>query len=150
MSLLLAVVIFAIIIRWYESDRYFWLLAWPGTITHEFLHYVVALVTFGQPSKFTVIPVFEQDRVILGSVECDNLTWFNRLPIAVAPLLALPLALIAIGSFTFSWSWQGLLTTWLISSVVALAMPSGQDWRVGLSSPVGVAAWAGVVYIAIR
>ena len=150
MSLLVATAIAAVIIRCYENNKYFWVLAWPGTVMHELMHYVVALVTFAQPSSFSVIPVIGDDEIVLGSVDCDNLTWFNRLPIALAPILGLGVALLALGAFTFTFTVSGVITAWIIASVVAGSWPSSQDFRVGFGSPIGVAAWAGVIYLAIR
>ena len=150
MSLLVATAIAAVIIRCYESNRYFWVLAWPGTVMHELLHYVVALVTFAQPSGFSVVPKFGDNEILLGSVDCDNLNWFNRLPIALAPVLGLGVAFLALGSFTFTFTVAGCVTAWVIASIAAGAWPSPQDFRVGFASPFGTAAWAGVLYLAFR
>jgi len=151
MSLLIIVVILAIIIRWLESERYFWILAWPGTVVHEALHYAMALVTFGQPSSFNVWPEpAKNGQIVMGSVICENLNWLNRLPIALAPLLALPLGFYAATTYDFTWSWQGIASAWVLASVIGGAWPSSQDFRVGFSSPVGLVAWGGVLYMIVR
>jgi hypothetical protein len=150
MTLLILVLIFAAIIRWYETNEYFWILAWPGTIMHELLHAVVGFVMLAQPSNFSILPRRTEFGMELGSVGFDNLTWYNKLPIAVAPLLAIPIVFIATNSITFSTTVTGFATVWILASMLSQCMPSKQDWQVGFSSPVGVAAWAGVAYLLIR
>ena len=150
MTLLILVLIGAVFIKWFEDSDYFWVLAWPGTIMHEILHAVVGFVLLAQPSNFSIIPRRTDMGMELGSVGFDNLTWYNKLPIAMAPLLALPIVFIATSVLEFSATVTGFATVWILASALGQCMPSSQDWRVGLSSPVGVAAWAGVVYLLIR
>lgn len=150
MTLLILVVLGAVLIKWFEDSEYFWVLAWPGTIVHELLHALVGLVLLAQPSNFSILPRRTDMGMELGSVGFDNLTWYNKLPIAVAPLLALPIVFVAISVLEFSATVAGFATVWILASMLGQCMPSSQDWRVGFSSPVGVAAWAGVVYLLIR
>jgi hypothetical protein len=150
MTLLISVLIGAGLIKWFEDKDYFWVLAWPGTVVHELLHALIGFVMFAQPSNFSILPRRTELGMELGSVGFDNLTWYNKLPIAVAPLLAIPIVFIATSVLTFSATVAGFATVWILASILGQCMPSKQDWQVGLSSPVGVAAWAGVVYLLIR
>lgn len=150
MTLLILVLIAAVLIKWFESSEYFWILAWPGTVMHEILHAVVGFVFLAQPSNFSIMPRRTDLGMELGSVGFDNLTWYNKLPIAVAPLLSIPIVFITIGTVTFSATVAGFATVWILASMLSQSLPSSQDWKIGLSSPVGVAAWAGVAYLLIR
>lgn len=150
MTLLILVLVAAVFIKWFESSEYFWILAWPGTVMHEILHAVVGFVLLAQPSNFSIVPRRTDLGMELGSVGFDNLTWYNKLPIAVAPLLAIPIVFIATSTLAFSATVAGFATVWILASMLSQSMPSSQDWKIGLSSPVGIAAWAGVAYLLIR
>lgn len=151
MSLLVITLIGAVVIRFFEDREFFWILAWPGVVMHEILHALVGLVLLAQPSNFTVFPRRnQQGEMELGSVGFDNLTWYNKLPIAVAPLLAIPIVFFATSSLAFSATLAGFATVWILASMLSQSMPSHVDWKIGFSSPVGVAAWAGVAYLLMR
>jgi hypothetical protein len=150
MTLFFIVIVAAIIIKWCESSQLFWILAWPGTVVHELLHAAVGLLLLAQPGNLKVLPETIDGVRVLGSVEFSNLSWYNKLPIAVAPLLAIPIVFIATTMLAFSATVAGFATVWILASILSQALPSSQDWQVGFSSPVGVAAWAGVAYLLIR
>jgi hypothetical protein len=150
MTLFFAVIVAAIIIKWFETSEYFWILAWPGTVMHELMHAVVGLLLLAQPCNFSIIPRQTDMGMELGSVGFSNLTWYNKLPIAVAPLLSIPIVFIATSMLAFSATVAGFATVWILASMLSQALPSRVDWAIGFSSPVGVAAWAGVAYMLIR
>lgn len=150
MTLLILVLIGAIFIRMSKSITFTWILAWPGTVIHEFLHAVVGFFLLARPTNFSVWPKDDGDQMVLGSVEFCNLAWYNRLPIAMAPLLAIPIVFVATSTLAFSATVTGFATVWILASMLSQSLPSGHDWHVGFSSPVGVAAWAGVAYLLIR
>jgi hypothetical protein len=150
MILFILVCLAAIVIKWCESTDSFWVLAWPGTVAHELLHAVVGFLFLAQPCNFSILPRDTEQGRELGSVGFSNLTWYNKLPIAVAPLLSIPLVFYASTTLTFSTTVAGFATVWILASILAQALPSKTDWQVGLSSPMGVAAWAGVAYLLIR
>ncbi len=119
-------------------------------MAHELLHAIVGFVLLARPGNFQVLPETIDGVRVLGSVEFSNLTWYNKLPIAVAPLLAIPIVFIATSVLAFSATVAGFATVWILASILRQALRSSQDWQVGFSSPVGVAAWAGVAYLLIR
>ena len=88
--ILVALAIFAI-----RNNTTWWLIVLPGTIVHETLHYVVGLVTGARPFNFNVVPNVTESSICYGSVDFENFNTFNATPTALAPLLAIPLALFA-------------------------------------------------------
>lgn len=135
------------------SKWLFALFVLPGTALHELAHWLVALLSNGRPRTPSLLPKFSTRRWTLGEVVIANPTWYNRAPIALAPLLSLPLA------WFCYWRWAHHLPVadwrhWLLLYVVAMALqgalPSREDiqmaWRQLLAllvlSVVGaVAVW---------
>jgi hypothetical protein len=127
----------------------FWQIFWalPGTILHELSHLLVAAVTGGRPVGFSIIPRREpgsRSRWILGSVTISRPGAISALPSALAPL-----ALNAVAYYLYrSWShWfsADLAHTLLMYAAIYLfsysSIPSGQDLRVAVSSPAGLALY---------
>jgi uncharacterized protein YecT (DUF1311 family) len=79
------------------------------------------------------------------------LGWFNTLPIAIAPLISIPLVFANIHHLKFQ-SYEVLLTSfilWIIASVLAQSLPSPTDWKIAFSRPVGFLFWIIVVAMVI-
>ncbi len=52
-----------------QKNKYFLILfELPGTLIHEISHALVAVITGSKILKFSIMPVFEKDRIILGQV----------------------------------------------------------------------------------
>lgn len=65
----------------------------PGTIAHEYIgHWFVARVLGAQPTFPSIIPKRDGDVWRLGSVNFVP-SLFNRIPIALAPFLLLPVGI---------------------------------------------------------
>ena len=117
----------------------------PGTIVHETLHYVVGLVTGARPFNFNVVPNVTESSICYGSVDFENFNTFNATPTALAPLLAIPLAL-------FAWPyvqgphgfWGNLAIIWVFGAVLAQSLPSRADWAIALRHPVGLVLWTAI------
>ena len=63
----------------------------PGTILHEFMHYFVGMILNARPCNFTIFPRRGEDgNYVMGSVGFRNVTFYNAVPAAMAPLLLLP------------------------------------------------------------
>ncbi len=79
----------------YATYRSLWLSALvniPGTILHEFMHYWVGLILNARPVNFTLWPKRDLNGYyVMGSVGFQNVTYYNAVPAAMAPLLLLPL-----------------------------------------------------------
>lgn len=62
----------------------------PGTILHEIMHFVVGLVLNAQPCNFSIFPKKNNNGdYVMGSVSFRNITFYNAIPAAMAPLLLL-------------------------------------------------------------
>lgn len=117
------------------------LLCLPSTIAHEFLHFAVGHLVWGRPAKFSVWPHRAPGGVyVYGMVGFENVRWWNAAPAALAPLLALPIAVAA------AW-WRGRtsisLGAWDMAiwfgnaQLLAGSWPSATDWRLaGRSWPL--------------
>ena len=128
---MLQILLLAGLIMLTQGNRLFWVLAWPGTVLHEFAHYITGLVLLAQPSNFSVMPKppGEDGSQELGSVEFENLGWWNKLPIAVAPLAIFPICLFWANDLAFSWNAVTVFKAWILASGIAMCLPSRQDWR---------------------
>ena len=121
----------------------------PGTIAHEFCHFIVALLLNARPSGFTVIPTKGVNGWVLGSVTLSNTRWYNALLCGLAPLLLLPLF--------YPWvpaEWALLpaslynIKVWaLMALLLPSAMPSTTDLKVGfVATLLPVALFVGFCY----
>lgn len=64
---------------------------WPGTLSHELLHWLAGWLTGAKPVSMSVIPRRKPDGGwVLGSVSFSNLRWWNSLPVGLAPMALLP------------------------------------------------------------
>ena len=90
----------------------------PGTFLHELMHYLVGSILNARPVNFTIFPKRNlEGAYVMGSVGFSNITFYNAVPSAMAPLLLLPIA------FYIN---RVLLQTIIIEN----AIPSGADFRV--------------------
>ena len=151
MTLFTAVCIAAFVIWYFDDHELFWVLAWPGTVVHELLHYTVGLVLLAQPCNLSVIPKPRTEHgQELGRVDFQNIGWWNALPTGMAPLLGLPIALVASSLFQFTPTITGFLGAWIIASIISQCWPSRTDFSVAFENKVGLVFWAGVAYLAMH
>jgi hypothetical protein len=141
--------LFAIFIRASQKKDIFWVLAWPGTVVHETLHYVVGFFLGARPVEMSVIPKTAESSTV-GYVNFASLNWFNALPTAMAPLLALPIAGWLVGQVSLEWSVAGVFWIWAVSSMIAQSWLSMTDFAVGTSNRVGLVFWALVIFLLIK
>ena len=123
----------------------YWFLAWPGTIVHELLHWVTAVVLGGRPTAISVVPdgiAGNSECRNLGYVRLSNINWFNAAPIALAPMLALPMVLAVANGMTGPIDWVMLA---VLSSVLSQCFPSQADLGIAFHSAFGVLFWILVV-----
>lgn len=115
------------------------LLALPGTLVHELVHWIVGWLLFAKPAGLSLRPKRAANGWVLGSVSFRGIGLFNGAFVALAPLLLLPLAWITLGELALPawadrrwgrWLGAGYLTATLLFS----ALPSGQDLREGSRS----------------
>ena len=151
MSIFVAVCLAAAIIWYFDDSEIFWVLAWPGTVVHELLHFTVGMVLLAQPCNLSIFPKprTEQGQE-LGRVDFQNIGWWNALPTGIAPMLGIPIAFILMSVFPFTPTLTGFIGAWIIASILSQSWPSRVDFEVAFESKVGLAFWAGVVYIAMH
>jgi hypothetical protein len=113
--------------------------AFPGTLAHELLHYGVGLILRAQPVGFSLWPKRDGDMWRLGQVSFSRAGIFNSAFIAFAPLLLLPLAWLCLLHVVLpvwiSGHWGGWLAAgYLTATLVYGSIPSMTDIRLGLMS----------------
>lgn len=114
----------------------------PGTLLHEFMHFFVGLVLNAQPTNFSLFPKKSSDgKYVMGSVGFRNITFYNALPSAMAPLF-----LLVVG-FCLNKYWLPQMELTLLNYVcyvllqtiiIENAMPSSADFRIAFRYPFGV------------
>lgn len=64
----------------------------PGTLLHETMHFLVGGFLNARPCNFTLLPRRNMEGdYVMGSVGFENITFYNAVPAALAPLLLLPI-----------------------------------------------------------
>ncbi len=122
----------------------------PFTIMHEAAHFVVALLTGGRPSSFSVWPRREGNRWVLGSVTAVP-TVLSAAPTALAPLGWLVIGYYAMAQWAFRPVWlPEYLIVVVLYACTAACTPSWQDIKVALKHPVSLLLWGGAAYIVWR
>lgn len=151
MSLLLlsaSLLIWIVVKKWFAT---LWFVVWPGTVVHEIMHYLVGKLLFADPQAIKILPTHDEQGEIYGSVTFGNLAWYNAAPVALAPLLGLPLALYMFGhTHYFVNTWLVIPFVWILVAIISQSMPSSTDWHVAKSYPGGIVAWAlGIGYFVV-
>ena len=104
----------------------------PGTLLHELMHWLVALITHGKPSLPSIWPKRSRDGWMLGHVDFANPRWYNTALIALAPLMLLPLViwlyLHQIAKIPLFSGWHWLLMYVAITAAMS-TLPSRVDLR---------------------
>lgn len=115
------------------------LLAFPGTFTHELLHFIVGTLLLAKPAGFSVWPKRADGGWLLGSVSFRKINLLNGAFVGLAPLLLLPLAWLSLTRLVLpfwvhhqwaGWTMAGYFTATLLFS----ALPSLQDFKVARPS----------------
>jgi hypothetical protein len=108
------------------------LVALPGTFAHELAHFVVGLLLGAQPSFPSLIPVRTERGWRLGAVSF-RVGRLRALPIALAPLLLLPLACWWAFALLHTAAWPlYALHVWITAALLTASMPSRTDWKLAL------------------
>ncbi len=115
-----------------------------GTFIHEVLHFVVSLLMYGKPSRFTLFPKKEAGGLVLGSVSHSNLSWYNRLPIGLAPTLVW-IPLFFVDMYYFSYFERNIYSmlgySFLICVLIINSFPSSEDLKVAFGCVTGLIAY---------
>jgi len=125
----------------------------PGTVAHEMAHYLVALLLRANPSFPSFAPRrTEKGGWRLGSVRMPDHP-IRAVPIALAPLLLIPVALWLAARELPPRPLDGVYVAWawVCSAVLSASLPSRQDWAVAAPFLVVVAlAAAAVSYLRLH
>lgn len=135
------IIIVAIIVKIKENSKRnmfsAWLSSLIGTIAHEMMHFIAALLTNGKPTKFSIFPSKQINKdtgritYTLGYVYSKNFRWYNVFIISMAPLLLLPLSFYVYENF-FIYFERNLYTyiiyIFTIISLLFSSIPSGKDF----------------------
>lgn len=121
----------------YATYRSMWLSSLvniPGTILHELMHFLVGGFMNAHPCNFTIFPRRDPEGYyVMGSVGFRNVTFYNAVPAALAPLLLLPLGFYAnrylLPLIPMSMT-NYILYVLLQTVIIENAMPSRADFRV--------------------
>ena len=115
-----------------------------GTIFHELIHYIVGLILGARPTRFSLLPKATESGYVLGSVSFAGLRGWQAPPVALAPLVLLPVAYL-IEQYFFSYVPFNLATyfAYVFALVVTIenALPSIADIKVATSSPLSLFLW---------
>lgn len=110
----------------------------PGTFMHELAHLIIAFFTNGKPYSFSLIPKKQKDGYTLGSVEVSNITFYNAIFIAFAPLLNIYLAYLVYLNFNFTndlINKENYIYAYFIFNLLNSSIPSEADFKVTLKKP---------------
>ena len=118
----------------------------PGTLLHETMHYLVGGILNARPCNFTIFPRRGEDgSYVMGSVGFRNVTFYNAVPAAMAPLLLLPIGFYinryVLPQLTPTFS-NYILYVLLQTIVIENAVPSRADFRVAGMYVTGVVMYA--------
>lgn len=115
-----------------------------GTIFHELIHYIFGLILGARPTRFSLLPKATESGYVLGSVSFAGLRGWQAPPVALAPLVLLPVAYL-IDQYFFSYVPFNLATyfAYVFALVVTIenALPSIADIKVATSSPLSLFLW---------
>ena len=151
-------IVFVIVLLKFKYATYssMWLSALiniPGTILHETMHFLVGLFTNARPTSFDLIPKKDgYGNYVMGSVGFRNVTSYNALPSALAPLFLLP-----IGYWLNVWYFANVNITifnymiyiLLQTIIIENAVPSSTDFKVAFSYPLGIILYGFILVCSI-
>ncbi len=127
-----------------------WIANFMGTFFHELAHLLVSIVLNGKPTKVSLFPKKTEDSYILGYVNNSNITWYNALPIALAPLLLLVVVYFIHSDFFNYFEFNitnYLLYIVLLVSFLDSSIPSTQDIKIAFSN-LGFLVYFGIIILA--
>lgn len=131
----------------YKSIWLAMLINLPGTFLHECAHFLVGLLLWAKPVRFSLLPKKSGDCYVMGQVGFANLRFYNALPSALAPLLLLFLAFYLNGKFfsIFPFSFGTyLLYIFAMTLLIENSMPSATDFKQGFHFFSGVILYIGL------
>ncbi|CAJ0902709.1 hypothetical protein R20233_04820 [Ralstonia sp. LMG 32965] len=134
--------------------RWMWLYALavlPGTLAHELMHWTAGWLFGARPVSLSILPRRSPDgELMLGRVLFARLRWWNSLPVALAPLILLPVSAWMLWR-SAGWpaiAWPSLALKLLAVQCLLATWPSGRDWRHALAgAAIAIALIAAGFYV---
>lgn len=126
------------------------LVALPGTAMHEACHWLLAKLFFSSPTFPNIWPKRSGHFWVMGSVSFEP-TFLNRFPVAMAPLLLIPITGWFVMQIMHQQNGMQYATSgWIAGSLLHGSLPSSQDFKVAapaiLVLMIIVAAYFAVMY----
>jgi len=123
-----------LIFRLIKKNVYAYIILWWGsTLLHESTHWIMGYVLGAKPTQMDLVPRRDpaSGALVLGSVAFLNLRWWNKLPVATAPLLLIPFGCwLFLQSLPYPLiSINTLLLDLAVLQCIEGYWPSGTDWR---------------------
>lgn len=118
----------------------------PGTMMHELMHFVAAVVTGSNPSSISILPRRNAGGWILGSVSFSPGFWTGSI-VAMAPLALLPVTFFIWRVMPGNALWERFGLSYLIASCLNSAKPSASDAVIAIKHPAGLILLAMVVWV---
>jgi hypothetical protein len=122
----------------------------PFTFMHELAHFLVAVLTGGRPSSFSIWPKRAGSIWILGSVNAAP-TILSAAPTALAPLgwLVIAYYVMVLWGLRPVWVPEYLIVV-VLYACSAACTPSWQDIKAAIRNPFSLLLWVGAVYVALH
>jgi hypothetical protein len=125
-------------------------IALPGTLAHELAHFLVALLLGANPSFPSLLPQRMEHGWRLGSVGF-RAGLLRSVPIALAPLLLLPLALIwAVAFMAPATGPVYFVQAWVVGALLSASLPSSADFRIAIPALAFIAAGIALAWLLSR
>lgn len=123
--------------------------ALPGTLAHELAHWLVAKLLFARPRFPDLVPSRTAHGWRLGSVTFSA-PWWRAAPIAVAPVVLMPVALLwIVGPASGAAGGWLAVHAWIAGTLLGASLPSRADWRLAMPAIALILACT-AAWLAIR
>ena len=121
------------------------LVALPGTVLHEFSHFVVALCLGASPTFPSLVPTRADKGWRLGEVRFRP-GYLRSMFVGMAPLLLAPLAWWWAVTLLAPAAWPlYALHAWIVAALLQACWPSKTDWKLALPALVVLVPLAALV-----
>lgn len=127
------------------------LLMLPGVLLHELSHFLVGLILWAKPVKFSIIPNKANNSA--GEVHFKNIRFFNAFPIAIAPIFGGVAGVFGVYEYYFSIENELLYKFgyfYLMTVFIQSALPSKQDFKVAFSYPIGALIYLLIIFFLLE
>lgn len=122
------------------------LITFPGTLAHELGHWFIAKLFWARPTLPSIWPRRHGDIWVMGSVQFAP-TIINAIPVALAPLLLLPLGLVFAARVMHpAYGLDYVTYGWIAGNMLFACLPSGQDWKVAAPALIVLSMLAGLFF----